>query len=247
MRSRLPRQLVSAAPHSDHQGSTRGRLNLGLPRKRAGPNHGSPIFAMQLRFGHLIRYRNCCISQCDGPMACEATHCCAGHQTAIMATRAMRRIIERLETIRLETGYGLLRSRSRAHTPTLDMEHSHLGRCDCGWRLKAVYLCGGGTLRMPSVRRIAFLQAAVTSLIAYDRSALADIGPCRSIAYERALYAVCEVDLHKHTVRLYWNRKGLLIRCTVLGLMLNRPATLRTLPPGVLQPSSEAPRRLPSK
>ena len=59
---------------------------------------------------------------------------------------------------------------------------------------------------MPVERRIAFLLAAVTSLTAYDHSALADTGPCHSIEYERAVYAVCEVDLHKHTVRLYWNR-----------------------------------------
>ena len=59
-----------------------------------------------------------------------------------------------------------------------------------------------GTLRMPIVRRIAFLLSAVTSLTAYDHSALADTGPCSSIEYERAKYAVCEVDLHKHTVRL---------------------------------------------
>ena len=48
---------------------------------------------------------------------------------------------------------------------------------------------------MPIVKRIAFLLAAV-----------ADTGPCHSIEYERAVYAVCEVDLRKHTVRLYWNR-----------------------------------------
>jgi uncharacterized protein YigE (DUF2233 family) len=67
----------------------------------------------------------------------------------------------------------------------------------------------GGTLRVPIVGRIVLLlAAAVTSLIAYDHSALADTGPCRSIEYERAIYAVCEVDLHKHTVRLYWNRSG---------------------------------------
>ena len=56
---------------------------------------------------------------------------------------------------------------------------------------------------MPIVKRIAFLLAAVTSLTAYDHSALADPGPCHSIEYERAVYAVCEVDLHKQTVRLY--------------------------------------------
>jgi uncharacterized protein YigE (DUF2233 family) len=59
---------------------------------------------------------------------------------------------------------------------------------------------------MPLGKRIAFLLAAVTSLTAYDHSALADTGPCHSIKYERAAYAVCEVDLHKHAVRLYWNR-----------------------------------------
>ena len=59
---------------------------------------------------------------------------------------------------------------------------------------------------MPIVKRIAFLLATVTSLTAYDHSALAYTGPCHSIEYERAAYAVCEVDLHKHTVRLYWNQ-----------------------------------------
>ena len=59
---------------------------------------------------------------------------------------------------------------------------------------------------MPIVRRIAFLLAAVRSLTAYDHSGLANTGPCRSIEYERAAFAFCEVDLHKHTVRLYWNR-----------------------------------------
>ena len=54
---------------------------------------------------------------------------------------------------------------------------------------------------MPIVRRIAFLLSAVTSLTAYDHSALADTGPCSSIEYERAKYAVCEVDLLKHTVQ----------------------------------------------
>jgi L-alanine-DL-glutamate epimerase-like enolase superfamily enzyme len=33
-----------------------------------------------------------------------------------------------------ETEYGLLRSRSRAHAPTLDVEHANLGRCDVGRR-----------------------------------------------------------------------------------------------------------------
>ena len=56
------------------------------------------------------------------------------------------------------------------------------------------------------VRRIAFLLAAATGLAAHSNGALADTGPCHSMEYERAAYTICEVDLHKHTVRLYWNR-----------------------------------------
>ena len=56
------------------------------------------------------------------------------------------------------------------------------------------------------MRRIAFLLAAAANLAAYDYSALADTGPCHSMEYERAAYTICKVDLHNHTVRLYWNR-----------------------------------------
>jgi len=56
------------------------------------------------------------------------------------------------------------------------------------------------------VRRIALLLAAATGLAAYRNGALADAGPCHSMEYERAAYTICEVDLHNHTVRLYWNR-----------------------------------------
>src|SRR4249920_1032228 len=59
---------------------------------------------------------------------------------------------------------------------------------------------------MGILRRIAFLLAAAANLAAYDHSALADTGPCQSMEFERAAYTICEVDLHKHTVRLYWNR-----------------------------------------
>jgi uncharacterized protein YigE (DUF2233 family) len=59
---------------------------------------------------------------------------------------------------------------------------------------------------MPIVRRITFLLAAVTSLIADDNGALADTGPCHSMEFERAEYAICQVDPHKDTVRLYWKR-----------------------------------------
>src|SRR5262245_1995423 len=58
---------------------------------------------------------------------------------------------------------------------------------------------------MPKARAIAFLLTAA-SLAAPNNSALAETQPCRSIEYERNAYTICEVDLRKHTVRLYWKR-----------------------------------------
>jgi uncharacterized protein YigE (DUF2233 family) len=41
---------------------------------------------------------------------------------------------------------------------------------------------------------------------AHPDGALAESGPCYSMEYERATYTICEVDLPRHTLRLYWNR-----------------------------------------
>src|SRR5215813_14956501 len=60
---------------------------------------------------------------------------------------------------------------------------------------------------MPKARTIAFLlAAAATSLAAHNNRALAETQPCRSMEYERNAYTICEVDLGKHTVSLYWKR-----------------------------------------
>jgi uncharacterized protein YigE (DUF2233 family) len=60
---------------------------------------------------------------------------------------------------------------------------------------------------MPKATTIAFLLVTLgTSLLADTSSAPADILPCRSIEYERNSYTICEVNLRKHTVRLYWKR-----------------------------------------
>jgi len=60
---------------------------------------------------------------------------------------------------------------------------------------------------MPKARTIALLLAAAgTSLAVHSSSALAEIQPCRLMEYERTPYNVCEVDLRKHTIRLYWKR-----------------------------------------
>jgi uncharacterized protein YigE (DUF2233 family) len=59
---------------------------------------------------------------------------------------------------------------------------------------------------MPKARTIAFLLLAATSLVDHSNSALAQAQPCRSKEYAHNAYTVCEVDLGKHTVRLYWKR-----------------------------------------
>jgi uncharacterized protein YigE (DUF2233 family) len=58
----------------------------------------------------------------------------------------------------------------------------------------------------PIARRIALLFAAATGLAAHSNRVLADTGPCHSMEYEGAAYTVCEVDLLRHTIRLYWDR-----------------------------------------
>jgi uncharacterized protein YigE (DUF2233 family) len=59
---------------------------------------------------------------------------------------------------------------------------------------------------MPKARTIAFLLAAAASLAVHSDSALAETQPCRSMQRERNVYTICEVDLRKHAVRLYWQR-----------------------------------------
>src|SRR5262245_63657108 len=61
---------------------------------------------------------------------------------------------------------------------------------------------------MPKARTIAFLVAAATSLVDHTDSALAlaQAQPCGSREYANSTDTGCEVDLAKHTVRLYWKR-----------------------------------------
>jgi uncharacterized protein YigE (DUF2233 family) len=49
------------------------------------------------------------------------------------------------------------------------------------------------------------LLAAATSL-GLNNSAPAETQPCRSMEYDRNPYTICEADLRKHMVRLYWKR-----------------------------------------
>ena len=59
---------------------------------------------------------------------------------------------------------------------------------------------------MPKARTIAFLLAAATGLAAHGDGARAETRPCRVMEYEHNAYTVCEADLRKHMVRLYWKR-----------------------------------------
>jgi uncharacterized protein YigE (DUF2233 family) len=61
-------------------------------------------------------------------------------------------------------------------------------------------------MRGPVVKTIASFSAAATGLAVHGNAALGDAGPCHSMQYERAAYTVCEVDLRRHTIGLYWNR-----------------------------------------
>src|SRR4029453_2746746 len=50
----------------------------------------------------------------------------------------------------------------------------------------------------------AFILAA--SAVLTGGHASADRGPCMSVTFERSDYTVCEVDLRKHAIKLYWKR-----------------------------------------
>ena len=59
---------------------------------------------------------------------------------------------------------------------------------------------------MRKARTIVFLLAAATGVAAHGDGARAESRPCRAMEYERNAYTVCEVDLRKHMVKLYWKR-----------------------------------------
>jgi uncharacterized protein YigE (DUF2233 family) len=75
---------------------------------------------------------------------------------------------------------------------------------------------------MPKARTVAFLVVAATSLVGHRDSALAQAQPCRSKEYAQNAYTVCEVDLARHTVRLYWKRSDR----TPYGYLSSLPRTL---------------------
>jgi uncharacterized protein YigE (DUF2233 family) len=59
---------------------------------------------------------------------------------------------------------------------------------------------------MPKAKTITFVLAAATILATHNHSALAETEPCRAMEYERNPYTICEVDLLKHMIRLYWKK-----------------------------------------
>jgi uncharacterized protein YigE (DUF2233 family) len=53
---------------------------------------------------------------------------------------------------------------------------------------------------------IALCAAIAAATSAPSHHALAQNGPCTQLSHERNVYTVCEVDLRKDAVRLYWRR-----------------------------------------
>jgi uncharacterized protein YigE (DUF2233 family) len=58
---------------------------------------------------------------------------------------------------------------------------------------------------MAKARTIALILVAGASLSS-NHGVWAATQPCRSMDFERNAYTICEVDLGKHSVRLYWRR-----------------------------------------
>src|SRR5262249_7614044 len=82
--------------------------------------------------------------------------------------------------------------------------------------IRSANTCAPGTsarswrCKMPTLRTIGFLVASPTSLVPHNSRVLAETQPCRPMEYERNPYTICEVDLRKHMLRLYWkNSEGM--------------------------------------
>jgi len=56
------------------------------------------------------------------------------------------------------------------------------------------------------MKTIIGLAAAVVATALLPGRATAQAGPCQRVTYEHNAYTVCEVDLQKNAVRLYWRR-----------------------------------------
>src|SRR5262247_527586 len=56
------------------------------------------------------------------------------------------------------------------------------------------------------MKTIIGLAAAVVATALLPGRAPAQAGPCQRVVYEHNAYTVCEVDLQKNAVRLYWRR-----------------------------------------
>jgi len=52
---------------------------------------------------------------------------------------------------------------------------------------------------------ILLIAISWASLMLTHSPAMAE-GPCKHVSHERSAYTVCEVDIRKHTIRLYWRR-----------------------------------------
>jgi uncharacterized protein YigE (DUF2233 family) len=56
------------------------------------------------------------------------------------------------------------------------------------------------------IRPMAVFALAAAVALAMLSPALAETAPCRPLSYQRNAYTVCDVDLRRHAVRLFWKR-----------------------------------------
>jgi len=57
------------------------------------------------------------------------------------------------------------------------------------------------------IKAIILLSATLAAILMLTyRPVIAEGGPCKQVSHERSAYTVCEVDIRKHTIRLYWRR-----------------------------------------
>jgi|SoiMethySBSTD1v2_1073268.scaffolds.fasta_scaffold312103_2 uncharacterized protein YigE (DUF2233 family) len=63
------------------------------------------------------------------------------------------------------------------------------------------------SVRIHRMTKAIILLIAISwaSLMLTHSPAMAE-GPCKHVSHERSAYTVCEVDIRKHTIRLYWRR-----------------------------------------
>ena len=65
-------------------------------------------------------------------------------------------------------------------------------------------------------------SACLLAPFSAEQNAVAEPAPCRAVTYETNSYTVCEVDLRRETIRLFWKRP----ECAPYGYLNALPSSL---------------------